>query len=62
MFWFSIRSICFCEILELSSTGIGFLEENELLGVILLNQELLEFAKERFSASRLPSSSLFLRK
>lgn len=58
----SIRSVCFCEILKLSSTGIGFLEENELLDVILLNQELREFAKESFSALRLPSSPLFLRR
>lgn len=56
------KKCLFCEILKLSSTGIGFLEENELLDVILLNQELREFAKESFSALRLPSSPLFLRR
>lgn len=53
MFQFSIRSICSSwKVLELSRSGIGFLEETELPGPILFNQGLREVAQERFLLSR----------
>lgn len=50
-----VRSVCYCKILilEPSNRGIGFLEENERLG-LMLNQGLWEFTEERFCALRLP--------
>lgn len=44
-------------MLELSSSGIGFLEAYELLRIIRLNPGSVEVAEERFSALRLPSTS-----
>lgn len=52
MFQFSIRSVCCSwKVSELSRSGIGFLEETELPGPILLNQGLREVAQERFLLS-----------
>ena len=44
-------------MLELSSSGIGFLEAYELPRIIMLNPGPVEVSEEKFSALGLPSTS-----